>query len=243
MQEINTKIAQSIAMDGVPDFKYLDMHIPDLLFVHRIDVTNEGMTSTTTVPTKLAKPKIPKGLSDLIKKWDDMRRQGKVPKAQQIAANKIRKLYIQKLKELFKKEGIDFVRGKVYDLKAVEELVQKAGKIAYSRAKMTVETESTRYFNEARTMVYDKSPDVTHYLFMSIRDHATTKWCKTRHGLVFTKGTELFRRNQPPCHWYCRSEVLPLTPHNPNHLRLIQDMSKRAENNKLEPLPAGWNAA
>lgn len=245
INHINDRIAFTIAMDGHLDTSVLDMS--DFFFTHRIAITHEAIDSTSTparVDTRMAKkPEIPKALKDLIKKWDIMRATGRVPKAQQVQANKIKTAYLKKLKELFKKHGMDFVRGNTYDLNKVRKIVQEAGNVAFARAKTTVATETTRYFNETRTDVYDRSPDVTHYLFMSIRDGATTKWCRTRHGLVFTKGSELFNRNKPPCHWWCRSEVLPLTPQNPRHLKLIKDLSRRAENNKMEPLPKGWNAA
>lgn len=245
VHHINDRIAFSIAMDGHLNPEMLDLS--DFFFTHRIAVTHEAIDSTsvtTRVDTRMAKkPEIPRSLKDMVKKWDIMRATGRVPKEQQAQAKKFKSTYLKKLKELFRKHGMDFVRGNTYDLNKVRKIVQEAGKVAFARANTIVATETTRYFNETRTEVYDRSPDVTHYLFMAIRDSATTKWCRTRHGLVFTKGSKLFTKNKPPCHWWCRSEVLPLTPQNPRHLKLIKDLSRRAENNRMEPLPPGWNAA
>jgi SPP1 gp7 family putative phage head morphogenesis protein len=119
--------------------------------------------------------------------------------------------------------------------------MKAATRVGAKRGNMIVATETTRYFNQARQAFYDEVPSVTHYLFIAIRDHRTTKWCKSRNGLVFEKGTELFKRNRPPTHYNCRSEIVPLNRFNPRHKAMIDDKSIQAKNNKMEPLLPGWN--
>lgn len=43
------------------------------------------------------------------------------------------------------------------------------------------------------------------------------------------------------CHYNCRSELLPLSPFNPNHKKLIENKSRRRENRRPAPLLPGWN--
>jgi uncharacterized protein with gpF-like domain len=108
---------------------------------------------------------------------------------------------------------------------------------------MIVATETTRYYNDVRHEIYSQSEDINHFLFMSIRDFRTTEWCKTRNGLVYKKEDPLYLREKPPCHWNCRSEMVPLTDVNPRHEKMINDPSIARRNNKCKPLPPGWNTS
>lgn len=214
---------------------------------HAIKSSGERMPPVTRGDSKkLAAPpkgKIPTSLRELMNLWDYYRKKGDVPPRQKAIAAKVQKAYVKKIQSVWDKHSKSFREGSVYTQEEVVRRIRKASGSQFARSKMIVETENTRYYNGVRQEIYGQSPDVSHFLFVAIRDAATTKWCRTRTGLVFSKETELFKRNAPPCHWNCRSEILPLSPLNPRHLRLIQNPALRAENNRLYPLPKGWNRA
>lgn len=180
---------------------------------------------------------IPRKLSDLMDLWSEWRKKKYIPKRQQVLADKIQRAYQRKVKSVWEKYSEDFREGRSFTQGSVVRDIMRVGKAEESTAKRVVREETTRYYNEARRRVYDQSGDVTHYLYMSIRDHATTKWCKTRHGIVYTKGTRFLEEETPPNHWNCRSEILPLTPKNPTHLRLINDLNRKRSRRRPEPLP------
>lgn len=185
------------------------------------------------------KGKIPRSLSGLMKMWDEYRNREYIPPREEKLAKRIKEAYLKKVREVWEEESHGFRTGKTTK-ETLTERIQKASKASYSRAKMIVETETTRYYNAARKSVYDTSNDVTHYLFIAIRDARTTKWCKTRDGLVYEKGSDYLRKETPPIHWNCRSEIVPLSIMNPSHAKLIRDKSLQRGNRKVAPLPKGW---
>lgn len=219
-----------------------------LLMEHSYAVMREGLLSTDRrmAPIRahrLAAPpkgKVPKSLKDLREWWDAYRKRGKVPARQKVEAERLKAEFLRQIQKAWRDNSDDFLSGDTARNTQAEIAIRRRAGVAASRAKMIVETETTYYFNRARREVYDASDDVSHYLFLAIRDHATTKWCKTRHGLVYAKGDPLLDKETPPCHWFCRSELVPLTPRNPSHLRLIQDQSKARRHHSPEPLPKGW---
>lgn len=187
-----------------------------------------------------AKAKIPRSFADLMKQWDFWKKTGRTPKRQREMAEKVKRAYLEKVQSVFDKHSEAFRSGEEFNRDAVIRQIRNSTSAPYSRAKMITETETTYYYNQVRREVYDESPDVTHYLFIAVRDQATTKWCKTRTGIVYKKGDPLLEKETPPCHWNCRSELLPLTPLNPRHQALIEDKSKARRNNVCYPLPSGW---
>lgn len=190
------------------------------------------------VPTR-----IPRSLADLRRLYDHWRKKRDVPPRQRIVAERLKKAYLERVQSVWERYGADFRAGKTYDRDEVRAILRRHGDMAKARADTIVQTETTLYYNKARRNIYDRSDDVTHYLFVAIRDHATTKWCKSRQGLVYAKGDPLLDKETPPIHWNCRSEILPLSRHNPSHLRLIEDASRWRRNNSCEPLPPGWGRA
>ena len=185
--------------------------------------------------------RVPTNSADLRRLWDYYRKKGKMPPRQEELARRVKRAFLDKAQEIFKKHSEDFRAGDVYDRKVAYDAMARRFAEPFARAKMTVETETTRYYNATRRQIYDASPDVTHYLFVAVRDHATTEWCKTRHGLVYAKGDPLLERETPPIHWNCRSEVLPLTMQNEQHKRMIENRKRWRRNNTCAPLPPGWN--
>lgn len=222
--------------------------IESLFVEHAFDVMFEAFETTHSLPkvpngAKLAYPKgpMPRSLKQLMVLWDKWRKKGDAPPRQKAIANKIKKKYLQKVQEVTKTYNDRTRRGEVVSKKEVADMLVSRSKAEAARSKTIVETETTRYWNTIRRDAYDSSPDVTHYLFVSIRDAATTKWCKTRTGLVYSKTDPLLDKETPPIHWNCRSEILPLTPLNPRHLKLIENESLRRRNHSPERLPPEWN--
>ena len=222
------------------------------------DAMLAGFSTEPKIPrdtTKLAAgpkaPRIPRNPAELQAWWDYYRSfqnlKKKAPQRILVLANKIRTAYVRKVQSIWQSTSTDFQEGKIWDQVPVRAAVQDALRVAESRAQMIVRTETTRYYNQARINYYDQLPAVTHYIFVSIRDKATTPWCRPypqgRNGLVYKKGSDLFKKNSPPCHWNCRSEILPLTPQfDKRDKQLVDDKSRAAENNHPTPLPPGWNS-
>lgn len=184
--------------------------------------------------------RVPRSLRELKELYDQWKRV-KAPPRQAAIAEDLRKAYLKRVQSVWEKYGDDFRKGKEFTPARVRDVLRDRGDMARARAETIVQTETTHYYNKARRTIYERSPDVTHFLFVAIRDRATTAWCRSRQGVVFEKGTALFLKNVPPCHWNCRSEILPLTAQNPRHRVLIYDRNLRAENRALVPLPSGWN--
>jgi SPP1 gp7 family putative phage head morphogenesis protein len=185
-------------------------------------------------------PRIPRKYSELMKWWD-MTRKNRAPKKIQIQAKQIKRKYLDKCQQVYQKYSAAFRSGEVYNQKKVMADVKLAGETTFSRAKVIVTTETTRYYNDVRRNYYDQTETVTHYLYVAIRDHRTTEWCNDRNGLVYSKDDPLSEREKPPIHYNCRSEMLPLSPFNPKHKALINNKSLARRNNSPKPLMKGWN--
>lgn len=232
-------------LTGRMKFSLIDFE--PLVMKHAYETMKAGLESTMrrnpVRAERLAAPpkgRVPRSLKSLREWWDKYRKQGEVPPRQREIAERMKEAYIEKVEETWQQWSRDFLSGETASNTDAVDAIRKAADVAYSRAKMIVETETTYHFNKARRNVYDASPDVTHYLYVALRDHATTKWCKTRQGLVYVKGDPLLDKETPPIHWNCRSELLPLTRQNPRHLALIQDLSRARRHNSPEPLPSEW---
>lgn len=221
-----------------------------LVMEHSLAAMREGLQSTTvpdSVPksatVRMSAPPpaaVPRSLKNLRKWWDHYRKAGKIPARQRAIASRIQSAYIKKIETVWKQNADAFLAGDTTSKTEAIRAIQEGAEVSYGRAKMIVETETTYYYNKARRQVYDQSQDVTHYLFVAVRDHATTKWCSTRQGLVYAKTDPLCDDETPPIHWNCRSEMVPLTPANPRHLALIQDASRQRRKVSPAPLPKEW---
>lgn len=209
---------------------------------------SEEELQTIDAEKKLAKPKIPRSLAEVRKIYDVWRRTGRMPPGLRDQANKIKDHYLNKVQKVWRRYSEDYRAGEEGVKAAVVDRIKKAAETATSRARTIVRTESTNYANDVRSEIYDQADGVTHYLFLAIRDQGTTKWCsdrvtngkRGRHGLVYEKNDPLTKKERPSCHWNCRSEMVPLTPYNPRHQRLIEDESNYRRNNVCHPLPKGW---
>lgn len=192
--------------------------------------------------------------------WDEFRRTGRLPGRARKEASSIKAIYIRRIQQWWQRSGRDFIRGApktrgetpagaiwnrdAFDREAARRAIQAEVAVPRARARTIVETETTRHYNTTRVNTYNQIETVVGYLYVIVRDAGTTKWCRSRAGMVLVKSdTKTLRHNTPPCHWNCRSELLPLSRLNPAHRKLLEDLSLRPENRKLEPLPAGWNQA
>lgn len=248
-EKINERVVESLSSWQEPDEKMIYEEILEALVFQSFRVTEEAIRSVKNPVKKtkadLAKPpkgRMPRTLKGLMELWDEWRARTYIPPREREFAKRVKTEYLKKIRSVWEKESYAFRTGKTTKDDVIQK-VQEASKSSHARAKLIVETETTRYYNSTRKAIYDLSNDVTHYLFIAIRDQRTTKWCKTRDGLVYEKGSDFLKRETPPCHWNCRSEIVPLTPMNPSHLKLIHDKSIQRGNRKPEPLPKGWNAA
>lgn len=236
-----------------------EISLEEILVEHSFWVAFEGFdiaeedTEIDRKYRKLArkpKVKIPSGLSELRKLYDLWKKGRYTPKRPKAIAKEIEKKYLKKVKSVWEKYSEPFRTGDEYTQELVVKKITEVANTTVSRAKTVVRTETTNYYNEARKKYYDESPDVTHYLFMAVRDKKTTPWCtpnttdgmRGRHGLVYAKDDPLLNKERPACHWNCRSEILPLSPDNPSHQKLIADASIQRRNVVCFPLPKGWNS-
>lgn len=212
---------------------------------------------------RLAGPRSLKQIMDLYDRW----RKGLwKPKKIVKEAQKIKTKYIESVQKAWKKYSDDFRNGGPETQEDIRKKIQDEAETTTPRAQNIVRTETTRYYNEVRRDYYDKSEDVTHYLFIAVRDKGTTPWCCRGHwsggsgkkksiekqfgsmsgksgrsGVIYEKGSALLVKETPPIHWQCRSELLPLNKFNPTHRRMIADESMHRENVECYPLPPGWN--
>lgn len=245
------KAARTATLDiGAIDFDSIAME-------HSLAVMEQALRDSVDIlprvpsdPTRLAekkkkatpppKARVPTSFKALRILWDKYRKMKYIPPRQRSIAARVKKAYLKRVQAEWVKHGEKFRSGDVAVRAEAVEAIKSGAAVAYQRAKMIVETETTYYYNKTRRAVFDQSADVTHYLFMAIRDHRTTEWCKSRQGLVYAKDDPLLKSETPPCHWNCRSEILPLTELNPRHKAMIDDPARQRRNHKCKPLPDGW---
>lgn len=241
--------AESVPHGGkaiTPDFQ-------DLLMQHFFDTQLEALRLAERereIQDKIQMAAQPRTLKDLMVLYDRWRKGLFKPKSISRTADSLKKVYIAAVQAAWNAASEAFRAGDEFTQNEVRKQIREAAQTTAGRAGTIVRTETTRYYNDARKAYYDASTDVTHYLFLAIRDKATTKWCTSltvygmrgRSGLVYAKDDPLLKKEKPPCHWNCRSELLPLSPRNPAHRKLIEDAAIQRRNNKCHPLPPGWNS-
>lgn len=246
----------------IPPFNLVDLLIEHsfkvqeeaILYAMKESEIDRGMDmrrlAKPEIPKAFAKPEIPKALKDLRRLYDLWKRGKYKPKKTAAQGERIQKEYLKRIHQTWTELSEDFRKGEKFTQKEVKEKIQEKAEVGASRAQTIVRTETTNFYNKARKDYYDQSKDVTHYLFMAVRDNATTPWCtpktvdgkRGRHGLVYNKENRITDTERPACHWNCRSEYLPLSPYNPSHKKLIEDESIQRENVTCTPLPKGWRS-
>jgi SPP1 gp7 family putative phage head morphogenesis protein len=254
-QDLFAKYNEALLQGQEPDTQ----EITDLLIRHYFETSIMAWRYAETEKDLITKPKmrfakppatkLPKSLKELMKLYDKYRKTGetssKTAKRAKEIADRVRESYLKRIASIYKRYGAQW-QGDAWtfgdlDAKArATKALERASKASYARSKMIVETETTNYVNKARKDYYDASPDVEAYLFLAVRDAATTKWCKSRTGKWFHKHEAVADICTPPIHYNCRSEIVPLSPLNPVHKRILADNSRHATQSNVEPLPKGW---
>jgi SPP1 gp7 family putative phage head morphogenesis protein len=214
--------------------------LTEFLMDHMIDVTQTSYRQAQRrMPQVKGRLSVGRDLKRWMAIWDSWKTKRKPTREIKKKAQEVMREYLKATKRWWERRSEPIRRGEIPRKDLARQLASEV-KAPLSRAKTIVNTETTGYYNQVRQDFYGADDNVTHFLFMAIRDHRTTKWCKTRHGLVYAKDDPLFEKERPACHWNCRSEILPLTTLSPRHQTLIQDKSRARRNNSPEPLPKGW---
>jgi SPP1 gp7 family putative phage head morphogenesis protein len=241
-----------------------DLGLEDLFVEHYFDVCFRGLKiamgdqepkiSHLQVNQQFAKypvAKLPNSLKGLMRLYDKWKRGKYTPQRPKKQAQAIQKKYLKKVASVWEKHSKAFRAGDVAVQDLVVTQIREAADTTSSRAKTIVRTETTNYYNNVRKDYYDQSKDITHYLFIAIRDAGTSPWCtpltinglRGRSGLVYSKDDPLLKEEMPACHYGCRSEIVPLNRLNPAHLRYIQNEKIQRRNVKCFPLLKGWSSA
>jgi SPP1 gp7 family putative phage head morphogenesis protein len=239
-RELAKRTARRLLEKGVPP-EVDDIDFEDIFTEFWFDVQIEAFESVerfSPIPKRMSKKK--RTLKDLIKERNAWRKGKYRPKTPKGYAKSLKEDYLKKIKAYWKKNSEDFLSGESYNQDQAFKKLTEDLELGESRANTIIRTETTRYYNEVRKEFYDQVPSVTHYLLVCIRDYRTTQWCKDRDGLVYKKGSKFSWEIPPPCHWNCRSEILPLDPDNPNHKKLIDDRTLWREHRTCKPLPRGF---
>jgi SPP1 gp7 family putative phage head morphogenesis protein len=185
---------------------------------------------------------LPKGrirpLEFLVDLFKDQNTWPSILKRSQTLMDRLRRGYLRKIKRKFEEVVPRMLSGEASPSEVKKELTE-AWQASHSRVENIFRTETTRYFTETQLSYFGDSDEIIGFLFDSVGDSGRSPWCTTRHGLVYRPGTELLRKNAPPCHWSCRSHLIPLANTESNR-RLLADPDRDPAHRTVEPLPAGW---
>lgn len=258
--ELNERVLDAVEVTGeLPAlWGFVDHELGGFLLEHELVATETAARTVTPAEFVRARaPKWPTKTARIRALWDQWRKTGALPGRTREQAAAIKVLYIRKMQQLWQDQGRQFIQGRprvadvdekgpvwnrdAFDREAARQAIENAAKVSRARARTIVETETTRYYNDTRLAFYATVDTVVGFLFVAVRDHATTKWCRSRNGVVFAAHSAELRKNTPPCHYNCRSELLPLSRLNPGHRKLLEDAKRRPENNHLVPLLPEWN--
>jgi SPP1 gp7 family putative phage head morphogenesis protein len=245
VDQLNNMTSYSFMItDGPPSDEEIQSAILNFLNEHAKASIDKGLKDIYDPISSKARLKLKtrSTLWDLQRRWDKTRAK-KILKFNEKMSKKIKDEYLKKCQSVWDRHSRDFRTGEAFTQEAAKRVITEASKGVTARGHMIVETETTRYYNQARKSYFDSSEDVGFYLFLAIMDRATTKWCSTRHRIIYKKDDDVTKRETPPIHWNCRSEMVPLTALNPVHKKLIDNKSAWRQNSKrhFEPLPKGWN--
>lgn len=233
-REFQQKIAEAISDDGKISADFIEELIIEHMLYTMVNAARSVRHTEYAKDKRLAVPKRTNTIFEIFDRWKKTKKKPPMTKKQVSDMKRIKKEYLEKIQTAYQEVSKRWREGKV-GLKDVQRKLEDATKGTSAHVKTIIRTEGTNYDNAVRQNFYKSVPQVTHMLFLSIRDSATTKWCKSRHGKVFEKDSELCDKNRPSVHWNCRSEMVPLSPFNPNHKKMIADPARRPVG--LEPLP------
>lgn len=250
-KEINDKAIKALEQGRQPDLSDLEIIIGEMFFetyFKAIKIAQDE--SELDKKQRLASKLFPKGFATIQKWYDYFKKKKQLPPAQKKMYEGLKKEYLKKTRAAWDKYGEAYRTGKTASRVEAAEEIRKAAQTTVARSKTIARTETTNGYNATRKAYFDRSPEVTHYLFLAVRDLRTTSWCtpktiqglRGRHGLVYAKDDPLCAKETPACHWNCRSTFVPLTPFNPNHKRFIENKSIQRRTHQCYPLPKGWRS-
>ena len=255
MQEMDAVLRDAallVAQEAIRSGRYVE---PDLSALDPIAETfykrviTEGWKSAQAEAKELPGPmkhrlaEMPKAgvkpLRFLVDLFSDKKTWGTILRRKQFLVDRLRRGYLRKLKQRFNEVVPRLLTGKASPEEVKSELA-KTWEASRARVENIFRTETTKYFTETQLSYFNGEPGIIGYLFDSGRDSGRSGWCKSRHGLIYRPGTALLRENKPPCHWNCRSHLVPLvdTEHN---RRMLEDPERDPEKRQVVPLPASWN--
>ncbi len=193
----------------------------------------QGRKRLARLPTGL-----PKNLHDLGQIFNDRKYWQKIMKRSKILTDRLKRQYLQKLKDQFKVLMPRISSGEFspQDAKMVMKQVWHASK---PRVETIFRTETTKYFAETQINYFSDDSDIIGFLFDSVRDSSRTEICRSRHGLVYKPGTKELTKNSPPCHYNCRSHLIALANTEYNR-KLVSEQGRNPNSAKVVPLPRGW---
>jgi SPP1 gp7 family putative phage head morphogenesis protein len=150
----------------------------------------------------------------------------------------MRKDYLARLRKRFREVAPRLAAGEISVADAKAKL-SESWQASRGRVQTIFRTETTRYFTDVQVKFYEDDDGIIGFLFDSIADTGRTDWCRSRHGLVYRPGSDLLRRNSPPCHWNCRSHLIALAS-TPENRKMLADPHRDPSKRSVKPLPPGW---
>jgi SPP1 gp7 family putative phage head morphogenesis protein len=186
---------------------------------------------------------VPKGslrpLKSLVELFGNSKPWQRVLSRKEKLMDRLKQSYLKKLKLRFDQILPRLLSGEATPGEVKKEL-STAWEASQARVQTIFRTETTKYFTEAQITYFEQGDQIIGYLFDSLRDTTRSEWCKSRHGLIYRPGTELLRKNRPPCHWGCRSHLIALAD-TPANRKLLEDPERDPTQRKVMELPSGWS--
>ena len=189
---------------------------------------------------KLPEGKLPDGPSALDKVLRNRRYWQSIMKRKRALIGKAKADYLERLEKQFRRV-LPLLEKTDLSPRDAKKKIGEAWGSGRARTETIFRTESTRYFAKSQVAYFEDNSEIIGFLFDSVRDTSRTGWCLSRHGLVYLPGSELLATNTPPCHWNCRSHLIPLVNDAENR-KMVQDPKRDPTKVKVVPLPPGWKS-
>lgn len=199
---------------------------------------NKQLNSKKRLAKKIPGTKIPNRLDTLEDIFRDRRYWPAVMRRSEIITGRVRREYLRKLRRKFRDVVPRLLAGD-WAPQEVKARMREAWKASKPRVETIYRTETTKFFTEVQVKFYDGDDNIIGFLFDSVRDNARTDVCRSRHGLVYRPGTPDLAKNTPPCHYNCRSHLIPLA-NTPENIRMLKDPRRDPSKRSVKPLPKGW---
>lgn len=185
-------------------------------------------------------PNVKSSLNTLEKFFRDKRAWPTVVRRNQKFIDQLRKVYLRKLQYKFNKIIPKLRRGET-TIEEVKTELQETWQATRARVNLIFRTESTTYFNAAQVNFFEGTDAVIGFLFDAVRDNSVTDICRTRHGLIYTPGSEILKKEKPASHYNCRSSLIALTD-IPYNRKLIEnkELGRETTSRYIAPLLPGW---